>query len=205
MISHALQATQQGAHLPPLPPPLLLPPLLPLSRVASCAGAGPSACRSMAAHASPQHHLLADAYIGEVHVEGAPSGPLQVRLHGVRRLGTSRCAWQGNNDDACQYLCVQVALCVCMRVAPLCCHPAGAHGGGEGLLCCGRHPLLQRQPSMAGHPPSSGAACGGSAGQAGRQAEGTKMSQEQHRCSACLTMLLQFGLPAYRCTTARAP
>lgn len=70
----------------------------------------------MAAHASPQHHLLADAYIGEVHVEGAPSGPLQVRLHVVRRLGTS----QGDNDDACQYLCVQVVLCVCIRAAPLC-------------------------------------------------------------------------------------
>lgn len=79
MISDALQATQQEVRLPPPPPPP--PPLLPLSGVASCAGAGPSARRSMAAHASPQHRLLSDAYIGEVHVEGAPSGPLQVRLH----------------------------------------------------------------------------------------------------------------------------
>ena len=51
--------------------------------------AGPPLRRAMAAHASPQHHLLADAYIGEVHVEGAASGPLQVR----RGVSAANEAW----------------------------------------------------------------------------------------------------------------
>lgn len=59
------------APLPPVPAPPLchMPPLSP---------AGPA--RTMAAHAhQPKPGILADAYIGEVHVAGAPSGP----LHGL--------------------------------------------------------------------------------------------------------------------------
>lgn len=121
--------------------------------------AGPAPRRAMVANAAPQRHLQADAYIGEVHIEGTPAGPLQVRC-----LPPAR-AWhppQHPKPSLAAFLLIP-----------------GHDGCCEGLLFGRRHALLQRQPGVAGDAPGGRAArcCG-----AGQVWAGQAASVALHAC-----------------------